>query len=181
LPVPELAAIFSIEIDPPHLDRSRRPCLLSARRPRHAGLVVFNFLDLDRSSRSLTPASSARLAPALLLPRCPARSRIDRIGQIGWPPARPGARSTLPEDRLLLLLGGCSEGLLAAPLQPQSRPLEIGRCPVPAPGPSRREETLLKIFFSRPICRELIDWLPILPIRPPLPSIGCSITLNWPD
>jgi hypothetical protein len=54
-------------------------------------------------------------------------------------------------------------------------------CPVPAPEPSRREETLLKIFFSRPICRELVDWLPIYPIRPPLPSIGCSITLNWPD
>jgi hypothetical protein len=49
------------------------------------------------------------------------------------------------------------------------------------PPPRAGEETLLKIFLSRPICRELVDWLPIYPIRPPLPSIGCSIALNWPD
>jgi hypothetical protein len=39
----------------------------------------------------------------------------------------------------------------------------------------------LHFFFYRLICRELVDWLLIYLIPEPLPSIGYSIGLNWPE
>jgi hypothetical protein len=143
------------------------PSLSSCAAPSTSDRPVHR--SLHRCCWDRPPASTSSTSDLLAPDPCGSTSGLDLLDL--WP--RPRTRSLRPRESAT-----AAAMIPAAPPPPRPRslrprPAPVFSCPT-APGqPPLASRTPPVFSWSSTICRELVAWLPIYSIRPPLPSISC--------